>query len=312
MIAESEAVMASWRMTGPVIATLLLPILVMIWVGLPLSGSWVEWGLRILLCLCFAVAWSMIWPTVYLGYIWQGLVYAGLAAAVFIAYRRMQLCPPTALQIGNIVLLLACIAGLSRCIVKTAMGYIAPPNCLSLMFPFRDGTYNAFNAAGSLFTNLHRVPNQKYGIDFIGINRLGMQAANPFSNRSSEYAIFGATLLSPCDGIILRAHDGEEDLSAGEIPQVNTAGNFILIRHGQYKILLGHLKKGSVRVAVGEQVAAGQAIAQIGNSGMSTMPHLHMSVATGGAPNEPYDGIGAAFVFDGRFLVRNSLVRTAG
>ena len=40
--------------------------------------------------------------------------------------------------------------------------------------------------------------------------------------------------------------------------------------------LLAHLKKGSVKVRVGQNVAEHDEIGQLGHSGNSTMPHLHM------------------------------------
>ena len=39
-----------------------------------------------------------------------------------------------------------------------------------------------------------------------------------------------------------------------------------------------HLRLGSLRVGVGDQVAVGQQIAECGNSGNSTQPHVHVQV----------------------------------
>jgi hypothetical protein len=57
------------------------------------------------------------------------------------------------------------------------------------------------------------------------------------------------------------------------------AGNHVVIRHGEalYSVY-GHLKPGSVGVAVGQNVVAGQAIGAVGTSGNSTEPHLHFHV----------------------------------
>lgn len=41
-------------------------------------------------------------------------------------------------------------------------------------------------------------------------------------------------------------------------------------------VLLAHLQAGSLRVAVGDRVVAGQELGACGNSGNSTQPHLHI------------------------------------
>ena len=58
-------------------------------------------------------------------------------------------------------------------------------------------------------------------------------------------------------------------------------GNYVVIDHGNGEFShLGHLKPGSVKVAAGDKVRAGQPIAQVGTSGSSLFPHLHYELAT--------------------------------
>jgi hypothetical protein len=56
------------------------------------------------------------------------------------------------------------------------------------------------------------------------------------------------------------------------------AGNFVMLRCQRWFILLAHLKLGSIRVGMGDAIAKGQALAEVGNSGSSLAPHLHMQV----------------------------------
>jgi murein DD-endopeptidase MepM/ murein hydrolase activator NlpD len=42
--------------------------------------------------------------------------------------------------------------------------------------------------------------------------------------------------------------------------------------------VLAHLRRGSLRVAKGQRVRAGQQVAECGNSGNSTEPHLHLQL----------------------------------
>jgi murein DD-endopeptidase MepM/ murein hydrolase activator NlpD len=43
-------------------------------------------------------------------------------------------------------------------------------------------------------------------------------------------------------------------------------------------VVMAHLRAGSLQVAVGDTVTAGQHIADCGNSGNSTQPHVHIQV----------------------------------
>jgi murein DD-endopeptidase MepM/ murein hydrolase activator NlpD len=64
----------------------------------------------------------------------------------------------------------------------------------------------------------------------------------------------------------------------------NIGGNVVTTRigPGQYA-MYAHLKHGSTRVRIGQNVAAGQIIALVGNSGQTTAPHLHFQFTDGSA-----------------------------
>ena len=60
-------------------------------------------------------------------------------------------------------------------------------------------------------------------------------------------------------------------------------GNYVVIRHtlsdGQtVHSLYAHLKSGSILVQRGDVVAAGETIAQVGNTGRASSPHLHLEI----------------------------------
>src|SRR5699024_10776593 len=58
------------------------------------------------------------------------------------------------------------------------------------------------------------------------------------------------------------------------------AGNYVVIRDdvsGMF-VVMAHLRDGSQRVRVGDQVRRGGVVAQCGNSGNSTQPHVHLQV----------------------------------
>ncbi|MGY1749514.1 M23 family metallopeptidase [Modestobacter sp. SYSU DS0511] len=115
--------------------------------------------------------------------------------------------------------------------------------------------------------------------------------------RPEEYPAFGQPLLSPVDGVVVRVHQRRRDHRArsgwvsilylivveGFVrPFGGTralAGNAVVVRadDGAYAALV-HLRKGSVLVRPGERVVTGQQLAECGNSGNSSEPHLHVQL----------------------------------
>ena len=99
-----------------------------------------------------------------------------------------------------------------------------------------------------------------------------------------------------------------------EVPNedpVNRLGNHVILRCGPAEIVFAHMRRGSVVVAAGDEVASGDRLGAVGNSGASTEPHLHIHAqrpAPEGAP--PISGEPLGLRIDGRFLVRGD--RLAG
>jgi len=73
---------------------------------------------------------------------------------------------------------------------------------------------------------------------------------------------------------------GHPSLPSGKDPK--DIGNYVLIDHenGEFSLLV-HMKLGSVRVKVGDHVAQGEQVGQIGFAGDSLFPHLHYSLMEG-------------------------------
>lgn len=144
---------------------------------------------------------------------------------------------------------------------------------------------------------------ERYAIDFVGVDGRGRSAAHRdwrtvlATEPPERYLGFGRPILAPAAGVVVAAHDGEPDHAgrrsqlalvpymlgqAGRLRQGvrAIAGNHVVIElreSGTYAALV-HLRAGSVRVAVGTAVAAGQQLAECGNSGNSTQPHVHLQV----------------------------------
>ena len=68
-------------------------------------------------------------------------------------------------------------------------------------------------------------------------------------------------------------------------------GNGAVIEHGDgWETQYCHLRRGSVRVKLSEQVAAGQPLGLVGLSGLTEYPHLHITVRRHGRTIDPFRG----------------------
>jgi len=106
-----------------------------------------------------------------------------------------------------------------------------------------------------------------------------------------DYYCFGAPVLAPIAGQVVRLSDDLADSLPGEVDVTHNWGNFILLRSGALYVLLAHLKRGSMKVRIGEWVAAGQQVSVCGSSGRSPLPHLHLHVQRNdelGSPTQPF------------------------
>lgn len=125
-----------------------------------------------------------------------------------------------------------------------------------------------------LKTNYHAsVPDQRWAYDLV---------VEPYlteSDKLEDYGCYGVSVLAPVSGLVTIAHDGEPDAVPGELTNNYEAptGNHVVIQleTGTY-LVIAHLKQGSITVKSGETVEEGQVIAQCGNSGNTTEPHIHI------------------------------------
>lgn len=110
---------------------------------------------------------------------------------------------------------------------------------------------------------------------------------------------------------MLETHDGLGDLNPPATDRENLAGNHVVLRCAGtdpgVDVLLAHLRQGSVAVEPGTQVQVGQVVGRVGNTGNTSEPHLHVHAVRTGS-GSVLTGEGVPIRFDGRFLVRNSLV----
>jgi Peptidase family M23 len=103
----------------------------------------------------------------------------------------------------------------------------------------------------------------------------------------------GTEIVSVGAGTVRRArNDCDDNQRPRPAPRSRcSAGNSVTVEHaGGIQSIYKHLKKGSVVVTPGTVVTAGQKIAEMGNSGITSGPHLHFTMKHNGRVFDPCTG----------------------
>ncbi len=166
------------------------------------------------------------------------------------------------------------------------------------------------------FPNLishHRfIPSNEFALDFFGVGPGGALDQGVKLNPSDDYG-FGEPVMAAADGDVVFIIDGQvqdaDALSRRDDESINEAraritryqfkrfaedfraaatGNLVVLRHDQNGAVeyssYGHLKENSIKVKVGDKVKQGDVIGAVGNTGDSTLTHLHFQVNAGEDP----------------------------
>ncbi len=119
---------------------------------------------------------------------------------------------------------------------------------------------------------------------------------------SNRFYCWNKPVYAPIDGEVIRVGNGWPDHEStnlwktiriwynatyrfrpkeedGRLDIRPNAGNHVMIQAKEgYIVFLAHLKNQSISVSEGQQVRQGELIGNIGNSGNSTAPHLHINL----------------------------------
>ena len=147
-----------------------------------------------------------------------------------------------------------------------------------------------------------------WAVDLVALNDFGARATGLTPADPTRYVIFGMPVRSPCTGTVVLAVDGLPDMSPPELDRQHLAGNHVVLACGEVHIALAHFRRGSVRVRASETVQRGELLGDVGNSGGSNEPHLHIHAQRPGPPGAPLGGDPLPMTFEGRFLVRGDRI----
>jgi hypothetical protein len=184
-----------------------------------------------------------------------------------------------------------------------------------LTFPLHNGTFFITEGGDGMLnflSNSHlgffpgkRTPIQtamRYAVDIIQVNLNEFNMRGYLSENVQDYIIFDQPVYSPCDGMVTQVVDGIPDNIPYRGKYPSGTGNMVVIGKGDYRVVLGQLKQGSIGVKEGEEVTTGQQLGHVGNSGWSSRPHLHLHVSLTSSSGEVE---GVPIFVDGRFPVKN-------
>jgi hypothetical protein len=162
-------------------------------------------------------------------------------------------------------------------------------NTTKMMLPFNDEWY-VFWGGTNENQNYHvAYENQRFAYDILIVKDSVTFSGDPKNNES--YFAFGKEIIAPCDAKVVKVITGVEDNIPGELNSKQLTGNTIILETNEKEyILFAHLKHQSIVVREGQFIRQGSLLAQCGNSGNTTEPHLHLSlqntmdmnIATGG------------------------------
>lgn len=148
-----------------------------------------------------------------------------------------------------------------------------------------------------------------YAIDFVGVDDHDRTAPSvswrtALSTEPPElFFAFGRPILAAVGGRVVAVHQVEVDHVArrsqltlipyalGQAARLRQglgaiAGNYVIISSSKSGVFVAvmHLQADSIRVSVGQEVREGEHIANCGNTGNSTQPHVHMQAMDSADP----------------------------
>ncbi|NUL46919.1 M23 family metallopeptidase [Cellulosimicrobium funkei] len=173
------------------------------------------------------------------------------------------------------------------------------PEPVVLCAPVR-GRWVAFNSPGSRVPS-HRVRahGQRYAVDVLreDAGAPGTRGRTLLGRSPEDYPSFGTPVVAMAAGTVVHVSDHLRDHRArdawpgliwmltlegffrllGGAPAI--LGNRVIIRHDDSTFsAYAHLRRSSATVRAGDRVAAGQTLGQVGNTGNSSEPHLHVQL----------------------------------
>lgn len=313
-------------MTGLIAYTLLttvvLPLLALFWL-LQRGPSLLQWGVK-----AGAVG-AYVAATHFLAN-WQMVSYHG-RYGVLVTYGAVLLIgawrmrgkplwePPQGWQWGAFAgagLLFLASAGV---LTQVYLADHVPTEPVELTFPLQNGHFYVASGGSTSLMNPHMKVSapeyrtwrgQMWGLDLVELYASGNRARGLYPTALDRFAIFGSPVYAPCNGRVATVVDSLPDLTPPRRDTTNKAGNYALLRCStDAYVILAHLKQNSIVANEGASFVVGDLVGEVGNSGNSWEPHLHISAQEGAGTSTLMDADPRPITFHGHFPIRNDILR---
>lgn len=139
----------------------------------------------------------------------------------------------------------------------------------------------------------HDPSERAYDFTCSGLSYDGHKGTD-FALATQDMIAQGINVLASASGTVRGVRDGMEDVRYSTATAARTkgreCGNGVVIVHEDgWETQYCHMRKGSIAVAEGQQVNAGEILGQVGMSGRAEFPHVHLSVRRNGKVIDPFD-----------------------
>lgn len=127
------------------------------------------------------------------------------------------------------------------------------------------------------------INSQRYAYDFIKTDNQ-LKSYKDDRKKLDNYYSYGRDIIAPADGMVVELSNKSKDSKMmwhhSTDPLIrDIRGNYIVIKHSDNEYsFIAHIKPNSFLVQKGDQVKRYQKLAECGNSGNSTEPHIHFHI----------------------------------
>ncbi len=308
-----------------------IPLGLLLWQGLSRSDSQLSWLLKTALVAAYLGAVSLmgLWPVLLPWWTPYGywIVWTVLTIVTCRGARQLRRWPKQTIWASVPIVVYAglCIV-LGTQLLRAAIAYLPPQaEMIPLTFPLKNGSYYVINGGSDSLINAHvktleikkfrDYRGQSYGVDIVKLNAFGSRSPGLLPKAIERYEIYGESVYAPCNGKVVASFNDAPDVVPPLPDRTQIPGNFVLLRCDKADVLLAHFRQGGVAIAVGDEVVTGQLLGEVGNSGNTNEPHLHIHAQRPGSKATPFDGDPLPIVFGDasqgigyRYLVRNSRI----